>query len=105
MFERIGGTGNVVVDERTQDEDDCINFANVGEELVAETFALTCTLDETTDVDHLDSGVHDVLCLGHLRQRIEARVEHLGHADVGVLGGEGIGGGQCGPARERVIEG
>ena len=42
--------------------------------------------------------------LAHLGQAVEAVVGHLGHADVGVLGGEGVGRGQRAAAGQGVVE-
>ena len=49
-----GDTGDVAVDERTEHKHDGIHFADVAEEFVAETFALTRAFDQTSDVHELD---------------------------------------------------
>ena len=104
VFERIARSGNVVVHERAQNEHDGINLPNVGEELVAETFAFACAFHQATNVHHFDGGVHHLLAVRHLCQRIETRVEHLGHPDVGILRGERIWRGKCIGSGQCVVE-
>ena len=104
VLQRVGRPRHVVVDEGAQDEDDGVDLADVGEEAVAEAFALAGAFDQAADVDDLDGGVHDVAAGRHLGQPVESLVRHLGDADVGVLGGEGVGGGQGATARQRVVE-
>ena len=105
MFERVGRSGNVVVDEGTQHEHDGVDLTNVGQELVAEALAFARSFDESTDVDHLDRRVDDVLALRHLGQSIEAIIGDLGHTDVGIFGGEGVGGSEGAAAGEGVVKG
>ena len=45
---------DVIIFEAADDLDDCVDFADVGEELVSETFAGACSSDETCDVNELD---------------------------------------------------
>ena len=104
MLEWVVGAGHVVIFEGTQHIHNGIDFTNVGEELVAETFTLAGAFNEAANVNHLDSGMHDALCLRHLSQLEEASVGNLGHANVGVLCGKGIGGCQGSTAGEGVVE-
>ncbi len=104
MFDRVGRAGDVVVDERPQDEHDRVDLADVGEELVAEALTLAGALDEAADVDDLDRGVHDVLRLRHRGEAVEPLVGHLGDADVRVLGGERVRRGERATAGECVVQ-
>ena len=104
VFERIGRARDVVVDERPEHEHDGVDLADVGEELVAETLALAGTLDEPADVDDLDRGVDDVLRLRHRGEPIEPVVGDLGDADVRILRGERVRGGERTTAGECVVE-
>ena len=104
VLDRVGRARHVVVLERPQHEHDGVDLADVGEELVAEALALARPLDEPADVDDLHGGVHDVAALRHRRQPVEALVGHLGHADVGVLGGEGVRRGEGAAAGQGVVE-
>ncbi len=90
VLEWIGGPGDVVVDERSEHEDDRVDLADVGEELVAETFALAGALDQAADVDHFHGGVDRLLRLRHHREAVEPIVGHLRHPDVRVLRGERV---------------
>lgn len=104
VLEGVGGSRNVVVDEGTKHEHDGVDLTDVGEEFVAEAFTLARALDESSDVDHLHRGVHHVLAGRHGGQAVEPIVGHLGHADVGVLGREGVGGGQSAATGESVVQ-
>ena len=98
------GPGDVVVDERPQDEHDRVDLADVGEELVAEAFTLAGAFDEPADVDDLDRRVDDVLRLRHRGESVEPLVGHLGDADVRVLGGERVRRGERTAAGECVVQ-
>ena len=49
--------GDIAALETAQDVDDRIDFADIGEELVAEAFALARAADQPGDVDELDLGL------------------------------------------------
>ena len=104
VLERVGRTGDVVVDEGPQHEHDRVDLTDVGEELVAEAFTLRGALHQTADIDHLDRCVDDLLRLRHHRQPIEAIVGHPRDPDVRVLGGERVRRSQCTSAGECVVE-
>ena len=104
VFDRVGRAGDVVVDERPEHEDDRVDLADVGEELVAEPFTLARPLDEATDVDDLDGGVDDVLRLRHRGEAIEPVVGDLGDADVRILRGERVRGGERTTTGECVVQ-
>ena len=58
----VDGAGDVVdigVGKAADDVDDGVDFADVGEELVAEAFALACAADEAGDIDDFDDGGDD----------------------------------------------
>ncbi len=52
---------DVFVIEASNDMDDCVRFANVAEELIAEALPLGRPLHESGDIDELDGGRHDGL--------------------------------------------
>ena len=54
-----GDVDDVLVVEAAHDVDDRVGLADVGEELVAEAFALRRAGDEAGDVDELDDRRHD----------------------------------------------
>ena len=103
-LDRFGGTGDVAVGERPQHVDDGVDLADPGQELVAEALTLGRALDQPADVHELDRSGHGASGGAHLAQLVEAVVRHLGHPDVGVGRGEGIGGRQRGAAGQRVVE-
>src|SRR5690606_15346250 len=80
--------GDVVILEATQDVDDRIDLADIGEELVAETFALGRTPDETGDVDKGNAGRDDFLGAGDLRDVSQARVRNSNLAGIRLYGAE-----------------
>ena len=82
--------GDVVFLEATHNVDDCVDFADVGEELVAEAFALVGALDQAGNVDELDRGGDD---RAGLEEQFEAGQTIIGdgdNADVGLDGAERI---------------
>ena len=98
------GPGHVGVGERPQHVDDGVDLADVGQEAVAQALALAGPLDQPADVDELHAGGHHVAAGGHRGQRVEPVVGHLGHAHVGVAGGEGVGRGERAAAGEGVVQ-
>ncbi len=75
---------DVVILEAAQDVDDCIDFTDVAEELVAQAFALRRAFDEAGDVDERQLGRNDLGRAGDRGQFVEARVGHLDLADIGL---------------------
>ena len=68
--------------EAAQHVDDRIDLTDVGEELVAEAFALASAADQPGDVDELDLGLDLLRGLGDLADLVEPRVRHGDAADV-----------------------
>ena len=58
----------------------------------------------SADVDDFHGSVHEHLGLAHRAQALDAVVGHLGHADVGVLGGEGVWRSERAPTSESVVQ-
>ena len=81
---------NVRVLEAPDDLDDRVHFADVGQELVAEAFALAGALDEPGDVDELDRRGNDDVRLRDALQRRQPRIGYGHDADVRVDRAEGI---------------
>ena len=69
---------------------DGVGFADVGQELVAQAFALGGAGDQAGDVHELDDGRLDLLRLDDFGQLAEARIRHLDDADVRLDGAERI---------------
>src|SRR5467141_1787225 len=84
---------------------DRVHFADVRQELIAESLALRGAGDQTCDVDKLDRGRHDLLGLRDRGQLRQARVRHGDHAEVWINGTERIILGRYLCARERVEQG
>ena len=76
--------GDVAAFEAAQDVDDRVDLADVGEELVAEPFALGGAADEAGDVDELDLGLDLLRRLGDLADLVEPRIGHRDPADIGL---------------------
>ena len=70
--------------------DDGIGLADVGEKLVAQSFASGRARHQPGNVDELDDGWLDALRLDDLRQLIHARIRHLYNAYVWFDGTERI---------------
>ena len=80
---------DVGVVEAAEDVYDGVGFTDVGEEFVAEAFALAGALDESGDVDDFHGGGDDVGGLHELDEAVEALVGYSDDADVGLYGAEG----------------
>ncbi len=95
--------GDIVVFKAAQHVYDGIDFANVGEELVAETLALRCAANQTGNIDEGDAGRDDFLRAGDVGKDFHARIGHRHFAGIRFDGAEGIVGGLCGGRfRQRV---
>ena len=75
------------------DLDDGIHFANVGEELVAETFPGAGAFYEAGDVHEFNGGGNRDLGFGDAFQHGQTGIGNGHDADIGVDGAEGIVGG------------
>ena len=81
---------DVLVFEAANNVNDCIYFADMRKELVAQTFAAAGALDETGDVNELDGSRSHLFGLIHFRQNIQTGVGNGYNARVGLDGAEGI---------------
>ena len=82
--------GDVVVLEAAQHMRDGVDFADIGEELVAEAFAFGGAAHQARDVDEGDARGNDLGGFGDRRQLVEPRIRHGHVADIGLDGAEGI---------------
>lgn len=87
--------GDVVVFKTAQHVCDGIDFANVGQELVAEAFALGGAAHEPGDVDKGDARRNDFLGPCDLTDCIEARIRNGNFARIRLDGAERIVGSLC----------
>ncbi len=87
--DRSVDVGDIIVVEATKDVDYGVGLADVGEELVAETLAFACSLDETCDVDNLDSCGDDLRRVLDFVEYLETVVGDGDDADVRFDGAEG----------------
>ncbi len=85
-----GHVDHVVVLEAAHHVDDGVGLADVGQELVAQAFALAGAGHQARDVDELDDGRHDALGLDDLGQLRQPRIGHFDHADVRLDGAERV---------------
>ena len=96
---------DVGVGEAADDLRNCVGFANRGEELVAEPFALGCALDDSGDVDERHGRRQDSLAAENRRQHVQARVRQVDDPDVRLNRREGIVRRENVVARERIEQG
>ena len=97
---------DVVVVEASDDVNDGVALADVGEKLVTEAGAVRGSLDETGDVDELDGGWDDVVRLGagDGGESLEALVGDRDDAAVGLDGAERVVGSLRGAVLDQSIE-
>ena len=81
---------DIIVFEGTHDLADRVGFANVGEELVAQTFAFRSALDDACDVDEGDGGRHDLLRVHELGEHRQAVIRQRHNASIRLDSGERI---------------
>ena len=81
---------HVGVFETAHHLDDGVNFADMGEKLIAQPLALARAFDQTGDVDELDHGRDDHVGFDHLLQHLQPRIGHGHHADVRIDGAKRI---------------
>ncbi|OIQ81649.1 hypothetical protein GALL_365730 [mine drainage metagenome] len=99
-----GDVDHVLVLEAAHDVDDGVGFADVGEELVAQAFALAGAGHEPGDVDELHHGRQHALRLDDGGELLQTRIGHLDHAHIGFDGAEGVVLGGDGALGQRVEE-
>ncbi len=72
---------DVVVFEKSDDFRDRVRFADIGEELIAETFTFGCPFHQASDIDELHDGRYGFYRSRHLGKRIKAVIRHSDDAD------------------------
>jgi hypothetical protein len=92
---------DVVVLEAADHMHHSVDFADVGEELIPEAFALAGPLHQSGDVHELHRRGHRPLRLDDVGEDAEPRVGHLHDAGIWLDGGKGVVGHQ----RPRLGEG
>ncbi len=76
--------------ETAEHVDDGVDLADVGEELVAEPFALAGAAHQAGDVDEAELGRHDLRRLGKAGEHLQPLVGHGDAADVRLDGAERV---------------
>jgi len=91
--------------EASQDVHDGIGLADIGEELVAKTFAFAGAADQAGDVDEFQLGGHDLRRFAEERDLVEARIRYRHTTDIRFDRAErvirGLGGGRRGQCIEQ----
>ena len=97
---------DVIVLEAAQHVSDCINLADMRQELVTEALALGCTAHQTGDIDEGQPGRNGFRALTDLGKLVEARIRHAHFADVRLDGAKRVVG-RLGrrSLRQRIEEG
>ena len=78
--------GDVLIVEATQHVNDGIRLANVGQELVAQAFALAGALHQTGNVDNLHRSGYDTPRMNYFGQFLQTFVGNGDDAHVGLDG-------------------
>ena len=86
---RAVDVGDVVVVKAAQYVEDGVRLAYVGKELVAQSFPLAGSLDQSGDVDNLDGGRHDASRVDQLGELVQSFIGDGDDTDVGFNGAEG----------------
>ena len=75
---------DVFVYKTSDNVDDRIYFADVGEKFITETFAFAGTCNEPGNIDKFDGSRNDAVGLGDFTQWLKAAVGHLYHSNIWV---------------------
>ncbi len=73
---------------------DRIAFADVGEELISQTCAFRCALDDACDIDEGDCGRNDFFRTKNLGEHLKAGIRDAYNANIWFDCGEGVIGSQ-----------
>src|SRR5947207_3118071 len=82
--------GDIAILETAHHMGDGIDFADIGEELVAESFALGGAAHQARNIDESEPSRDDLGALAYRRQPVEARIGNPYVTDIGLDGAEGI---------------
>jgi len=88
--DRAGDVKDVTILETANDLDDGVDFADMGQELVAESLTRAGALDQSGDVDEFENGRNEFLRFGNAGQHGQSLVGHGDDAAVGLDGAERI---------------
>ena len=89
-IDRTLDVNDVLVVEAADNVYDCVDLADMGQELVAQTLALACAADQTGDVYELYDSRGGFLRVIQIGQRLKALIRYRYHADVRVDSAERI---------------
>ena len=89
-IDRALDVNDVLVVEAADNVYDCVDFADMGQELVAQTLALACAADQTGDVYELYDSRGGFLRVIQIGQRLKTLIRYRYHADVRVDGAERV---------------
>ena len=92
---------NIGIFEVTNNLTDSVSVANVCQELVSQTLAFVCALDQTSDIHKLNGCRHDSTRIDNLGQLLKPCVGHVNNAHVRVDGGKWVICGQATLAGQR----
>ena len=79
---------DVVILEATNDMNNGVHFTNIGQELVAESFTLTRSLDQAGDIDKLHPCGNGVGAFAQIRQLLQPPIRNGHGADIRFDGAE-----------------
>ena len=77
-----GNVDHVRVFKAAHHVDDGVGFADMRQELVAQTFTLGSTSDQASDIYKFHRGWQDAFWLDDFCQGIQARIRHFDHAHI-----------------------
>ena len=93
---------DVFVLEAADHMNDSVHLTDMGQELVAQAFALAGPLDQTGDIHKLNGGGSNLFGVIHIRQYVQTAVRHRHNAGVRLDGAEGVIGSLCARAGDGV---
>ena len=81
---------DIFILKTAHDMDDGIHLADIGQELIAKSFALGSALNQPCDIDKFDNSRRNLFGMVHLAKQTDPFIRDCHHAHIGVDGAEGI---------------
>ena len=75
---------DIVIFETAQNVHDCVYFADIAKELVAEAFALRRPFDQAGNIDKGELGFDNLGAARDFRNLLQPRIGHRDLADIGL---------------------
>ena len=73
---------DIAIIKTTQHMEDRVSFPNIGQKLVAKSFAFAGSFDKASYINNIHSGGNHTLRLAHVGKHLQPLVRHIGRAEI-----------------------